>query len=403
MAYFPVVEYITVFAALYAAVFYFLLLLGYSKQIHTEPVLLSDKALPSVSIVIPVLNEAGTISQTLNSVLALKYPKNKLEVIVVDDESTDNTVKEVQWFASKRGIKELKLIRNKHVGVGKSSALNTGIRSATGELVATLDSDSFPEKTSLVKLASFFADPFTMAVTAAVKVYSPKTMLEKIQGVEYIFVAFTRRLLSFVDSVTVTPGPFSVFRRDVFNKVGLFDENNLLEDQEMAYRIQSHNYKIVGSLDAEVYTQVPSTFSQLMRQRIRWNRGGIRNFYKHRKLLNPKYGELGAFILPLGVLTIFLVIAVFATLAWQIISGQFFSWFSIEAFIYSFGPLQVISLLTLLVGIVWVLVGRRVFETEHATLSMSRLFLFLFVYTYFMTVFWLATFGEEVFHKKQKW
>ncbi len=399
MVYFPVVEYITVFAALYAAVFYFLLLLNHGKEIHVEPSLLADKALPSVSIIIPVLNEQGTISKTLNSVLALHYPKNKLEVIVVDDESTDGTVKEVQRFANK-GVK---LIRHKHIGVGKSSALNAGIRVATSQLVATLDSDSFPEKTSLAKLASFFADPSTMAVTAAVKVYSPKTMLEKIQGVEYIFVAFTRRLLSFVDSVTVTPGPFSVFRADVFNKVGLFDENNILEDQEMAYRIQSHNYKIVGSLNAAVYTQVPSTFSQLMRQRVRWNRGGMRNFYKHRKLLSPKYGDLGAVILPLGVLTVFLVIAVFATIMWQIVTGQFFSWFSLEAFIYTFGPLQVISLLTLLVGIVWVLVGRRVFETEHATLSISRLFLFLFVYTYFMTVFWIATFGEEVFHKKQKW
>jgi len=400
MAYFPVVEYITVFAALYAAIFYFLLLLGYKHEVHREPPLLSEKALPTISIVIPVLNEAGTVSQTLNSVLAISYPKNKLEIIVVDDESTDDTVKEVQLFTNK-GVK---LIRNKHVGIGKSSALNAGIRAASGELVATLDSDSFPEKTSLAKLASFFVDPSIMAVTAAVKVHSPKTMIEKIQGVEYIFVMFTRRLLSFVDSVTVTPGPFSVFRRDVFNKVGLFDENNLLEDQEMAYRIQSHNYKIVGSLNAEVYTQVPSTFSQLMRQRVRWNRGGIRNFYKHRNLLSPKYGDLGAVILPLGVLTIFLVIGVFATLAWQILTGQFFSWFSLEAFIYSFGALQVISLLTLLVGIAWVLVGRRVFETERSsTLSIPRLFLFLFLYTYFMSVFWLATFGEEVFHKKQKW
>ncbi len=399
MAYFPVVEYVTAFVALYATIFYFLVLAGYRKELHSEPLLLPLHKFPSVSIIIPVLNEEDTISKTIKSVLALDYPKNKLEIIVVDDESTDGTVKEVEKFTT-QGVK---LIRNTHKGIGKGSALNAGICRASGELIATLDSDSFPEKTSLRRLASFFTDPSIMAVTAAVKVYSPKTLLEKIQGVEYLFVMLARRLSSFLDSVTVTPGPFSVFKKNVFKEVGLFDENNILEDQEMAYRIQSHNFKIVGSIAAEVYTQVPSTFSQLLRQRVRWNRGGIRNFYKHRKLISPKYGDLGAVILPLGILTIFLVLAVFATIFWQIITGQFFSWFSIESFIYSFGALHVVSLLALFIGIAWVLVGRKIFETEKTTLSLRRLFLFLFVYTYFMSIFWIATLGEEVFGRKQQW
>ncbi len=399
MAYFPVVEYVTAFVALYATMFYFLLLLEHRKKLHVEPPLLPIEKLPSISIVIPALNEGGTISKTIESVLGLDYPKHKLQVIVVDDESTDNTVQEVKRFA-KRGVI---LIRNKHKGVGKSSALNRGIRASKGELVATLDSDSFPQKTSLVRLASFFADPTVMAATAAVKVHEPTTWLEKVQGVEYIFVLFTRRLLSFLDSVTVTPGPFSLFRKTVFSEVGLFDEDNILEDQEMAYRIQSHNYKIVGSMNAGVYTQVPSTFSQLLRQRVRWNRGGIRNFYKHRKLISPKYGDLGAVILPFGVATIFLVFAVFATLAWQIATGEFFSWFSIEGVVYAFGPLQVVSILALSFGIAWLLLGRAVFSDEKATLSVPRLFMFLVAYTYFMSIFWLFTIGEEVFRRKQRW
>lgn len=400
MAYFPIVEYVTAFVALYATVFYFLLLFGYRKEFHEEPQLLPVSQLPSVSIIIPVLNEEGTISKTLESVLALDYPKDKLEIIVVDDESTDATVKEVQRFAAAKGVK---LIRNKHSGLGKSSALNAGIRSANGELIATLDSDSFPAKSSLHKLASFFADGSIMAVTAAVKVHSPGNWLEKIQSVEYIFVAFNRRLLSFVNSVTVTPGPLSVFRKKVFDKVGLFDEGNILEDQEMAYRIQAHNYKIVGSASAEVHTQVPSTFSHLLRQRVRWNRGGMRNFYKHRKLISPKYGDLGAIVLPLGLATVFLVVVIFATVLWQIATGQFFSWFSLEGFIYGFGAIHVISILTLLLGIAWVLLGRRVFHSDRSSLSLPRLLLFLFAYTYFMSIFWLATFGEELFRKKQTW
>ena len=92
MAYFPVVEYVTAFVALYATIFYLLLLFNYRKELHIEPKLLAEKNLPSVSIVIPVLNEQGTISKTLNAVLGSDYPKDKLEVIVVDDESTDGTM-----------------------------------------------------------------------------------------------------------------------------------------------------------------------------------------------------------------------------------------------------------------------------------------------------------------------
>ncbi len=394
----PIVEYVTVFVALYATIFYFLLLFQSRRKLYSEPSLLPDSTLPSVSIVIPVLNEAGTISKTLDSVLNLNYPKSKLEIIVVDDESTDDTVNEVQSFA-KYGVK---LVRHVHCGVGKSSALNAGIRIATGELIATLDSDSFPSRDSLRRLASFFADNSITAVTAAVKVYSPRNWLEKLQSVEYLFVFFTRRLLSFVDSVTVTPGPMSVFRKNVFDKVGLFDETSILEDQEMAYRLQARNYKILSSLSAEVYTQVPAKFSDLLRQRVRWNRGGMRNVFKHRKLLNPRYGDLGIVILPMSLLTVILIFAIFASVIWQIISGQFFSWFSLEAFIYTLGGIQVVSAILLLIGIAWLLIGRKLFEDKQLV-SLPRLFAFLFAYTYFTSIFWIATIGEELFGKKQKW
>ncbi|MFH0713660.1 MAG: glycosyltransferase [Candidatus Micrarchaeota archaeon] len=394
----PILEYTIAFVALYASVFFFLLLYKHRNELNEEPALLQKNKLPAVSIVIPVLNEAGTITKTLDAVFALNYPKNKMEVIVVDDGSTDNTVREVKNYG--HGVK---LLQNKHRGVGKSSALNAGIRAAKCELIATLDSDSFPEKNSLHQLISFFVDEKLMAVTAAVKVHEPKTIIEKLQSVEYIFVMLSRKLLTFVDSVTVTPGPFSVFRSKVFNKVGLFDESSILEDQEMAYRIQAHNYKIVGSINADVYTEVPSTFSQLVRQRVRWNRGGIRNFYKHRTLLSAKYGDLGTVVLPLGVITILLVVLIFASVLWQIITGQFFSWFSLEGLIYSFGAIQTISILILILGILWLLAGRKLFHDERAVLSIPKLLLFLIAYTYFMSIFWLVTFGEELFGKKQKW
>ncbi len=396
---FPVVEYITAFVALYGTIFYFLLLTSYKKQLHSEAKLLPRKELPSVSIIIPALNEQGTISKTIRSVFEMNYPRNLLEIIVVDDGSTDGTIAEVKRF-SKQGVK---LVINEHKGIGKSSALNAGIRKASGELIATLDSDSFPQKNCLHKLVSFFSDESVTAATAAIKVNEPKNWLEKIQSVEYIFVMFSRRLLAFLDCVSVTPGPMSVFRRGVFKKVGLFDENSILEDQEMAYRLQANNCKIVSSMDAEVFTQVPRTFNDLLRQRVRWNRGGLRNFYKHKSLFSTRYGDFGSIVMPLALLTVLLVVGIFGLVAWQIITGQFFSWFSLEAIIYAFGGIQMVSLLILLLALAWLYVGRKVFEDEKNTLSISKMLLFLVAYTYFSSVFWLATFGEEMFGKKQKW
>ncbi len=399
MVYVPVVEYVAAFVALYGTILYFLVLFGNRHELHREPAMLADDKLPRVSVVIPVLNEAGTISKTLNSVLGLDYPGEKLEVIVVDDGSTDGTVSEVKRFEA-RGVK---LVMNQHRGIGKSSALNTGIKRASGEFIATLDSDSFPERTALRRLASFSTDKEVGAVTAAVKVHSPRNWLEKIQSVEYVFIIFSRRLLAFLNSVNVTPGPLSVFRKNVFDKVGLFDEDNILEDQEMAYRLQAANYQILSSMEAEVYTEVPATFKQLLRQRVRWNRGGLRNFYKHRNLFSTKYGDFGALVMPLALITVVLVLAIMASVAWQLLTGELFSWFSWEAFVYGFGPLHVISLLTLFLGTAWLLLGRKLLQTERRVLSLPRLLAFLVAYMYLMSVFWLVTLGEEFLGKKQKW
>ncbi|MFH1247498.1 MAG: glycosyltransferase, partial [Candidatus Micrarchaeota archaeon] len=149
---FPWIEYGIAFISLYCTVFYSLILFSYKEKMYDAVDLLPRDKLPGVSIVIPVLNEAGVISKTIESVLEMDYPAKKLEIIVVDDGSTDASVAEIQAFA-KRGVK---LIKNKHTGIGKSSALNAGIRKASGQFIATIDSDSFPEKTSLRQLVSLF-------------------------------------------------------------------------------------------------------------------------------------------------------------------------------------------------------------------------------------------------------
>ncbi len=259
---------------------------------------------PRVSIVMPAYNEERYIVPSIRTLLELDYPKDKLEIIIVDDGSTDNTYKVAKAFESP----SLHVFRKENGG--KGAALNFGLRQAGGELVATMDADSYVAKDTISQLIPYFEDKDVMAVTPAVKIKQSDSWLKEFQRVEYLMILFSRKLLSFIDSVPVTPGPFSMFRRAVFDKVGFFDEENLVEDQEIALRIQAANFKIKSSMTADVYTEPPDNMSDLITQRVRWQRGGIRNYWKYRGMIKPEYGDFGMYFVPLNfaALTAFFVI-----------------------------------------------------------------------------------------------
>lgn len=253
---------------------------------------------PKVSIILPAYNEEEYLADSLRSILSVDYPRDKLEIIVVDDGSTDDTFRIAKSFED--GI--IKAYTKKNGG--KGAALNFGIGKAEGELIATMDADSYLGKDALRELLPFFQDGLVMAVTPAVKIRESGSWIKELQRVEYLMILFSRKLLSFIDSVPVTPGPFSIFRAKVFQEVGLFDEHNLVEDQEIALRIQAHNYKIRSSMTADVYTEPPGRMGDLLRQRVRWQRGGFRNYWKYRFMIRPSYGDFGMYFVPLNFATI---------------------------------------------------------------------------------------------------
>ena len=128
------------------------------------------------------------------------------------------------------------------------------------------------------------------------------------QKTEYHTVAFFKRMLSPLDAITVTPGPFSFFRKEVFEKIGLFKKAHNTEDMEIACRMQKYHYPIEHCNDAYVYTDVPSTIYQLYRQRLRWLYGFINNTIDYRSVLfKKKYGNFSVFTLPAGIISILAV------------------------------------------------------------------------------------------------
>jgi cellulose synthase/poly-beta-1,6-N-acetylglucosamine synthase-like glycosyltransferase len=261
---------------------------------------------PSVSIIVPCWNEESTINRTVNSLLALDYPKDKLKIMIVDDGSTDSTWAVIQKFQNHSQIEVYK----KENG-GKHTALNFGLTKLTTDLVGCLDADSFVHKDALKQIIPYFQNSEIMAVAPSIKLWEPRGVLQLLQKVEYAFGIFTRKMFHYMQAVYITPGPFSIFRKEVFEKLGGYQHAHNTEDIEIALRMQKNRYKIAHSHKAYVYTVPPNTIKKLLKQRIRWSHGFIKNAVDYKYMFfNKKYGNLGLFILPMAALSVITILFV---------------------------------------------------------------------------------------------
>jgi cellulose synthase/poly-beta-1,6-N-acetylglucosamine synthase-like glycosyltransferase len=294
----PIV-YVLLFVALFSEVF--LLLSFLEHYFKPKKAVTGTSKTPSVTIIVPCHNEELTVDKTVHSLLSLDYPKDKLSIFIIDDGSTDNTWEVMQQF---KGHEQIRLFQKENGG--KHTALNLGIENTHSDLVGCLDADSFVEQNALKEIVRYFDNPATMAVTPAIKLFEPKTLIQLMQKAEYLASIFLRKTFSFIDALFVTPGPFSIFRREVFDKIGGYKKAHNTEDLEMALRMQYHHMKIENAHTAAVYTVGPKTFRELYHQRIRWTYGFLKNCLDYRFMFfKPKYGNLGVFSLVVGVTSIF--------------------------------------------------------------------------------------------------
>jgi len=256
---------------------------------------------PSVTIIIPCYNEAATVATTCESALALEYPKEKLEIILVNDGSMDRTAEIMARYANHPQVR----IITKENG-GKYTALNAGIAATHAEIIGCLDADSFVEPDALREIIPCFEQENVAAVTAAMSIHEPRTILQRLQSAEYLSGITLRHVLASVNGLYVTPGPFSFYRRSVLEKVGLFYHGHQTEDMEMALRLQREGYVIENAPRARVYTKAPDTLRKLVRQRVRWTSGFLRNVLgEYRGLIGRRqHGTLGVLVLPLALLAV---------------------------------------------------------------------------------------------------
>lgn len=311
---FDFILYILVFLSVYVQVFFFITFIENRKKIEVRKNPIKLDNYPSVTIAVPCWNEESTVEKTVNSLLNLNYPKDKLKIFLLDDGSTDNTWDVLKKFVS---FPNVRIFHKKNEG--KYKTLNLALENTDTEFFGGLDADSFADPDSLTRLMSYFEkNPSVMAVAPAVVVSKSKNIVRSAQRAEYHMGVYFKKMLCFLGAINVTPGPMTIFRKKVFNDLGGYRHGHNTEDMEIAYRMQKNNYKIKHCNDAFVYTNTPGTVRKLYKQRLRWIYGFINNTIDYRDVLfKKKYGNFAMFTLPMGVISIISVSYLFGRMAYS--------------------------------------------------------------------------------------
>ncbi|MHB8535262.1 MAG: glycosyltransferase family 2 protein, partial [Sulfuricaulis sp.] len=239
---------------------------------------------PTLTVIIPAYNEGAMVAQTIDSVATARYPRERLEIFVVDDGSRDDTWEHIQAAARRHPelVKTIRFAQNR----GKRAALEAGFRQASGEVAVTIDSDSVIEHDTLLEIAGPFRNPRIGAVAGKVSVYNQRDgLIPRMLHVRYVLsFDVLRAVQSTYGTVYCCPGALSAYRlavvREVLDKwvaqkfLGV--PSTYGEDRAMTNFILARGYDTVYQQTAVVHTVVPLTYGKLCKMYLRWDRSYVR-------------------------------------------------------------------------------------------------------------------------------
>ncbi|HTI93779.1 MAG TPA: sulfatase-like hydrolase/transferase [Puia sp.] len=298
---------------------------------------------PSVSILAPAYNEGKTIVENVRSLLSIYY--HNLELIIINDGSKDDSLQRLidayqlkktdLFFPSRiptRPVKGIykstnpvygKLVVVDKVNGGKADALNAGINLASNNYLVCIDVDCVLEQDALLKMIKPFLEQTDEKVIASggvirvansciiedgrlIKVNMPEDYLPRMQCLEYIRAFILGRMAwSRLNGLMLISGAFGAFDREIVIRCGGYNPNTVGEDMELVVRMrrymeeQQQKYRVTYIPDPLCWTEVPSSFAVLERQRNRWARGMSETLKIHRKMFfNPRYHLLGMLSYP---------------------------------------------------------------------------------------------------------
>ena len=412
---FEIYIWIISFVSLYISIFWIIISSRLEKNQSNEL-----KEFPFVTVAVPAWNEEETIINTVKSLIQLDYPKDKIEIIVVDDGSKDDTSKILKNFLKKEKISYVKVIKQNNTG--KAGALNTALKIAKGDYFGVFDADSLASEKSLKLMLPYFSNEKIGAVISPIKVLNPRNTIEKIQRLEYIFSSFIRKLMSNVNTLHITHGVLSLFRTGVIRKLGGFDSKfnrNLTEDFEIALRLRKNDYQILLCEENVNYTKVPNNLKSLWFQRVRWFRGFMVNTLRYKGMvMRKRYGLLGRFQLPLELLTVCVVFISAGFMGYQVIIRlyNFFIKLSILK-IHFFDLFKIPTIkqvvleinfklffsffVVLIAGIYLYIIAHRYVDEKWRFHLVS--FIYLFLYPIIRSLQWVHAFILEVLGAKERW
>jgi biofilm PGA synthesis N-glycosyltransferase PgaC len=401
---------------LYLAIFWIYTLLEKNRALNRESRKRRSGIYPFVTVIIPCFNKVDTVKECIESVFKLDYPSDKIELIVVDDGSTDGSSSVIEHVIGQTTPIPVHLIKQRNYGKAKS--LNNALKLAKGEFFACLDADSFVDRAALNRMVCKYQefDDELVILTPSMKIRSPKNLLQKMQRAEYINSVFLQRLMGHVDCIYVAPGPFSLYRTDVITRLGGFAENNLTEDQEIAYRVQEKHYKI-----RQCHDVAPATIGDFYRQRNRWFKGTLHNLFKYRKMMfNTEYGDFGVFQMPFNILVyilgMFALMMVWVFMIWPAIRQlndlylvNFDIWPYLKDLDFSFNWLAldmnmlVLAYIMLGLAIFIFIISHKLANEKVKEYGLLYLFPYFFAYYILISVISTIVFIEVLIGRKQKW
>lgn len=311
--YFVIVVIINTMYAIRHAIFSYSRLYGEQRIYYND---IYDSEMPTISVLVPMHNEEKVLHNALDSLLACDYDRDRMEIIPIDDNSTDSTAELLKEYAEKYSI--IKPMYRKSESKGKPAVLNDAMEVATGDVIIVFDADYKPSRKMLSRLAIAFNNPEIGAVMGRVIPYNNnKNLLTRLLNIErsggYQSDQQARRNLKMMCQYGGTVGGF---RKELIKDTGGFNTKVLAEDTEITYRLFINGYKVAYANDAECYEESPETWKARGTQIRRWSRGhNTAMFHYFGKILSSKFLTFrekidGMFLLFIYLIPVLLVLAI---------------------------------------------------------------------------------------------
>ncbi len=253
---------------------------------------------PFVSVMVPAHNESAVIQRTVRALLRFDYPADRYEIIVINDNSSDDTAEKLAAVQAEHPDRKLVVVNtdNQLGGKGKSNALNIGFSVAKGTVLAIYDADNTPEPRALrILVEHLMADESLGAVIGKFRTRNRNaSLLTRFVNIETLaHQCMNQAGRWFYFGLCTIPGTNFVIHRHIIEKIGGWDPQALSEDTEISFRIYRMGYKIRQVPQAVTWEQEPFRLDIWMKQRTRWAMGNLyvlMNNFKY--VFDPHAGKM---------------------------------------------------------------------------------------------------------------